>query len=135
MPAVAATTAPPVVALRREPEAMEETVRFVVEAVSKKPVPETVSAVEEAYGNTFATVAFEVMMPEVVRVPVTASAPPSVKVRRVVPLPLTPVVRVSVLEESAFNDQAYESTKLRYNVTLLPPLTLTSPPTLAPPVV
>jgi CRISPR/Cas system-associated protein Cas7 (RAMP superfamily) len=40
-----------VVVLRREPEVMLEMVRLVVEAVPKKPVPETVSAVEEAYGN------------------------------------------------------------------------------------
>jgi hypothetical protein len=34
------------------PPPRDETVRFVVEAVPKYPVPETVSAVDEAYGNT-----------------------------------------------------------------------------------
>ena len=38
-----------------------ETVRLVVEAVPKYPVPDTVSAVEEAYGRTLAAVAVLVM--------------------------------------------------------------------------
>src|SRR3989338_559576 len=46
-----------------------EMVRLVVLAVSKKPVPETVSAVEDAYGKVFAPVAVEVNMPVAEAVP------------------------------------------------------------------
>ncbi len=48
MPATAAMTLPAIVVLRSEPERMEETVRLVVLAVPKYPVPETEMAVEEA---------------------------------------------------------------------------------------
>ena len=47
---------------------------MVEEAVPKKPVPETVSAVEEANGSVFAAVAVEVKMPEALRVPNCAPA-------------------------------------------------------------
>src|SRR3989338_3111842 len=43
----------------------DETVRLVVDAVPKYPVPETELAVELAYGNTLAAVAVEVVAPEV----------------------------------------------------------------------
>ena len=43
-----------------------DTVRLVVDAVSKYPVPETESAVDDAYGKTFAVEAVEVMAPLVV---------------------------------------------------------------------
>lgn len=46
MPAMAAMTLPAVVVLSKLPEAIEEIVRLVVEAV-----PETVMAVVEAYGK------------------------------------------------------------------------------------
>ena len=42
---------PPVEMYGTRPEVSEETVRFVEDAVPKYPVPETVNAVEEAYGN------------------------------------------------------------------------------------
>ena len=48
----------------------EDAVRFVEEAVPKYPVPETVSAVEEAYGNVLAFVAVEVIAPAEVMAPV-----------------------------------------------------------------
>ncbi len=48
-------TEPPVVVFRREPEASDEIVRFVVLAVPKYPVPETERAVDDAYGKTDAT--------------------------------------------------------------------------------
>ena len=64
-------TAPLVVVFKREPDAMEEMVRFVVEAFVE------VIAVVEAFGNVDAAVAVEVMVPleaiVVVAVPPTAS--------------------------------------------------------------
>ena len=66
--------------MRSEPAAIEETVRLVVEAVPKNPVPETVSAVVEAYGKTFAAVAVEVMIPAMLSVDVAVIAPPKKEV-------------------------------------------------------
>lgn len=46
----------PVEEVKRSDDWIPEMVRLVVEAVPKKPVPETVSAVVEAYGKIEATV-------------------------------------------------------------------------------
>lgn len=69
MPATAAATVPSAPVLRSD-ERMPEIVRLVVEAVVKYPVPETVSAVDDAYGKVFAAVAVEVMAPAMPSVPV-----------------------------------------------------------------
>ena len=57
-PTVAATTCPPVVVFRKEPEAMPEIQRLVVLAV-----PETEIAVVEAYGKVLALEDVEVIVP------------------------------------------------------------------------
>ena len=57
-------TLPPAVAKYAEPLALST----VVEAFARLVKPETVSAVDEAYGNTFAAVAVEVMMPAMLSV-------------------------------------------------------------------
>jgi hypothetical protein len=82
---VAAVTTPLVVVLRIEPDVMLEMVRFDVDAVPKYPVPETESAVDEAYGNCDAAAVLEakktpwVSMDEVVAAVLVANEVSEVK--------------------------------------------------------
>ena len=65
-------------ALRSQLAALSpETMSEVEDAVPKYPVPETVMAVEEAYGSVFALVAIEVMAPDKETVEVAVMVPPT----------------------------------------------------------
>jgi hypothetical protein len=76
-----------------------ETLRAVVEAVPKYPVPETVSAVELAYGKVLALVAVEVIAPTVEIAPLSRTVKSGLLLEFVV-WKLTPVVVPAPFTES-----------------------------------
>ena len=89
--------APAVVMYGTRPEVSEETVRFVLEAVPKYPVPETESAVVLAYGNTDAVVEVAKYL-AAVGVELATSAPVLSVVRIMfVPIPVNDSVPVAVM--------------------------------------